>query len=66
MKDLKFEYRENHIKKVIGNENYDTILIVLPDMLSFKNLEQLKSKTPLLKTYFFDGINHYKRKIQNK
>jgi hypothetical protein len=63
-KDLKFEYRENYIKKIIGNINYDTILIVRPDMLSFKNLEQLKSKTPLLKAYFFDGINHYQRKLK--
>lgn len=63
-KDLKFEYREKYIKKVIGNENYDIILIVRPDMLSFKSLEQLKSKTPLLKAYFFDGINHYQRKLK--
>ena len=63
-KDLKFEYREKYIKQVIGSENYDTILIVRPDMLSFKNLEQLKSKTPLLKAYFFDGINHYQRKLK--
>ena len=33
-------------------------------MLAFKTLEQLKTKTTLLKAYFFDGINHYQRKLK--
>lgn len=63
-KDIKFNYREKYIEKVIGNETYDTILMVRPDMLAFKTLEQLKTKTTLLKAYFFDGINHYPRKLK--
>ena len=63
-KDIKFNYRENYINKIIGNENYDIILIVRPDLLAFKTLEQLKSRTPLFKVYFFDGINHYPRKLK--
>ncbi|WP_445718921.1 hypothetical protein [Flavobacterium sp.] len=61
-KDVKFKYRENYIKKIIKNETFDIILIIRPDLFSFKSLADLKSKTKNFKTYFFDGIHRYPKK----
>lgn len=65
-KDIKYTYREKYIKKIIRNETFDIILIVRPDMLAFKTLELLKAKTTLLKSYFYDGVNHYPRKLKTR
>ncbi len=64
-KDIKFKYREDCINTVIKNDTYDIILIIRGDLLSVKTLTDLKSKTKVFKTYFFDGINRFpkKRKI---
>ena len=63
-KDIKFDYRENYINAIIGNEIYDIILIIRPDMFALKTLEHLKTKTKLFKTYFFDGIYRFPRKFK--
>ncbi len=63
-KDVKFTYRENYIKKIISNKTFDLILIIRPDMFSLKTLKELKTKTPLFKTYFYDGIKRYPRKLK--
>lgn len=63
-KDLKFTYRDDYINQIISNENYDIILIIRPDMLAFTTLKRLKSKTKLMKTYFFDGVYRFPRQIK--
>jgi hypothetical protein len=63
-KDLKFTYRDDYINQIINNENYDIILIIRPDMLALTTLKRLKSKTKLMKTYFFDGIYRFPRQIK--
>ena len=63
-KDLKFVYRDNYINQIISNENYDIILIIRPDMLALTTLKRLKSKTKLMKTYFFDGVYRFPRQIK--
>jgi hypothetical protein len=61
-KDVKFKYREKYIKKIIKNEIFDIILIIRPDLFSVESLIDLKSKTKIFKTYFFDGIHRYPKK----
>ncbi len=64
-KDIKFAYRENYINSIIRDEKYDIILIIRPDLFAIKTLEQLKSKTQYFKTYFFDGIYRFPRKLKS-
>ncbi len=61
-KDVKFKYRENYVKEIINNDTFDIILIIRPDLFSVKTLIELKSKTKIFKTYFFDGIHRYPKK----
>ncbi|MEO5788779.1 MAG: hypothetical protein ACOH2D_08855 [Gelidibacter sp.] len=61
-KDLKFDYREDYIKPIIKDDHFDIILIIRPDMLSIKTLAELKARTKLFKTYFFDGVDRFPRK----
>lgn len=63
-KDLKFTYRAKYINSIIGDEKYDIILLIRPDMLDFDTLRHLKSKTKLLKAYFFDGAYRFPRQIE--
>jgi hypothetical protein len=63
-KDLKFSYRDEYINRIIGDTKYDVILIIRPDLLCLKSLKSLKSKTKLLKTYFFDGVNRFPRQLK--
>lgn len=58
-KGVKFEYRENYINTIIKNDKFDLILIIRPDMFSMETLTDLKSKTKIFKTYFFDGIYRF-------
>ena len=62
--ELKFEYCEKYIKNIITDQTFDIILVIRPDLLSIKTLEELKSRTKYFKTYFFDGVNRFKRKLQ--
>ena len=64
-KDIKFDFRENYIGSIIGDEKYDIILIIRPDLFSIKTLEHLKSKSIYFKTYFFDGIYRFPRKLKS-
>lgn len=63
-KDLKFTYRSNYIDEIIRDEKYDVVLIIRPDMLDLSTLKSLKSKTKLLKTYFFDGVYRFPKLIK--
>lgn len=63
-KDLKFTYRAAYINQIIGDKKFDTILIIRPDLLDISTLKSLKSKTKLLKSYFFDGVHRFPRKIK--
>jgi hypothetical protein len=63
-KDVKFNFRENHINKIIGNQNFDSILIIRPDLLSINFLKELKTKSTIFKTYFFDGVHRFPKKIK--
>ena len=64
-KDIKYEYREKYINSIIGDEKYDIILIIRPDLFAIKTIEELKTKTKYLKTYFFDGIYRFPRKLKS-
>lgn len=64
-KDIKFTYRENYINSIIKDEKYDLILVIRPDLFAIKTLEQLKTKTQYFKTYFFDGIDRFPRKLKS-
>jgi len=61
-RDIKFKYRENYIKKIIGDQSFDSILIIRPDLLSIIFLKELKNKSKIFKTYFFDGIGRFPKK----
>lgn len=61
-KDIKFNYRADYINRIIKNDEFDVILMIRPDMFSIKTLTDLKSKTTLFKTYFFDGIHRFPKK----
>lgn len=63
-KDVKFEYREKYIKKHIQDQTFDFILIIRPDLFSLKTLKELKNKTNYFKSYFFDGIYRFPKKIK--
>jgi hypothetical protein len=62
--ELKFEHSEKYINNIISDQTFDIILVIRPDLLSIKTLEELKSRTKYFKTYFFDGVNRFKRKLQ--
>lgn len=63
-KDLKFKYRENYISEIIGNQSFDTIFIIRPDLFSIIFLKKLKIKCKIFKTYFFDGVDRFPKKIK--
>ncbi len=63
-KDIKFKHREIYIKKVIKDDHFDTILVIRPDLISTKMLQDLKERSQYLKTYFFDGIYRFPKKFK--
>lgn len=63
-RDLKFDFRKKFIEKIITDQTFDIILIIRPDLLSIKTLKALKSKTKCFKTYFYDGIHRYSKKLE--
>jgi hypothetical protein len=63
-KDVKFKYREKFINTIILDEQYDLILVIRPDFFSIQTLENLKSRTKYFKTYFFDGVFRFPRKLK--
>lgn len=64
-KDVKFNYREKYINNIILNEQYDLILVIRSDLFSIQTLENLKSRTKYFKTYFFDGVFRFPRKLKS-
>ena len=60
--DIKFKYREDYIKAVIKEDRFDVILMIRPDLFSIQTLTELKSKSRIFKTYFFDGIHRFPKK----
>lgn len=64
-KNLKLTYRDEYIRNKIDNTKYNIILILRPDQLSDKTLKYLKTRTHLLKTYLFDGINRYPKQLKS-
>jgi hypothetical protein len=61
---VKFAYREKYINKVVGNQTFDITLVVRPDHLSERTLKRLKNQTHFLKSYFFDGVHRFPRKLK--
>lgn len=64
-KDVKFKYREKYINTIILDEQYDLILVIRTDLFSIQTLENLKSRTKYFKTYFFDGVFRFPRKLKS-
>lgn len=63
-KDVKFAYREKYIKEVVGDQTFDVTLVVRPDHLSARTLQGLKKQTQHLKSYFFDGVHRFPKKLK--
>lgn len=63
-RDVKFNYRGNYVNQIIGNKHYDVVLIIRPDLFSVKIIKELSTRTPLFKTYFYDGAYRYPRKFK--
>lgn len=63
--DVKFDYREKYIKDIIGNQTFDVTLIVRPDHLSESTLLQLKSQSLHFKSYFYDGVHRFPKKLKS-
>jgi len=63
-RDVKYNYREKYIKEALGDRLFDITLIVRPDHLSERTLQRLKNQTHYLKSYFFDGVHRFPRKLK--
>jgi hypothetical protein len=63
-RDVKFDYRKKYINTIIGDQLYDCTLVIRPDLFTNTYLKELKIKSTIFKSYFFDGIERFPQKIK--
>jgi len=63
-RNLKTEFTSNEIRKKLESQpKQDVILVIRPDKLETELLSMLKTKTPSLRTFYFDGTGSIPEQI---